>query len=275
MNIGINSTLWRNTNTLRATLREQNTTPGLQQKRLDDIRQALKKLQEAPTLAASNKQAATQKVGILKQRLQLLKHQIKTAVLCGTPEQAKALARELKNIARELAGAARALGGSGAGVGAVNGFDVTVAGDETGEAERAEGAKAASAEEAAEAEQAEAAVEGAQQAQDAEAAAAAANASVQSNEGDNAEAIHRQGDNGDEDDKTLRELLHDARKLLKENINLLKAAVMDKEGRKELQKAEEFLRDLDVALQGGGELYTVVGNWADGSLEGMALDARA
>jgi hypothetical protein len=279
---------WRTSISLQLKPREQNTAQGTLQKSLEDMMQALKRIPKALNLNASRKQAAAEKVSVLIARLQQLKDQVKAIALCGTPEQAKALARELKSIAKELASAAKALGGSGGGAVVVNMPEVTMAGSgataEAGGAASATDETAVAVAEAVDAagtDETRQAAEGAQLAQDADAAAVNAAAQVAQEAGDrkadkrdDTAGIQQKGDSGN-DDKHLRALLRDARKLLKENIAMLKAAVLDKKGRKELDEAEKYLHDIDAALQGGEQFYTVGGDWADAGGDGGVVDVSA
>ncbi|MDQ7732982.1 hypothetical protein QT231_09755 [Halomonas sp. SpR1] len=87
-------------------------------KRLKKQREALESLASLPTPKEASQQQATQKVGFLRQRIEMLKAMMAFA----SPEQLKNMAKELKSIARELAGAAKLLnsqGGGGAGMTAV------------------------------------------------------------------------------------------------------------------------------------------------------------
>jgi len=87
-------------------------------KRLKKQQEALESLASLPTPKEASQQQATDKVGFLRQRIEMLKAMMAFA----SPEQLKNMAKELKSIARELAGAAKLLnnqGGGGAGMTAI------------------------------------------------------------------------------------------------------------------------------------------------------------
>ncbi|WP_340146687.1 hypothetical protein [Halomonas sp. PA16-9] len=87
-------------------------------KRLKKQQEALESLASLPTPKEASQQQATDKVGFLRQRIEMLKAMMAFA----SPEQLKNMAKELKSIARELAGAAKLLnnqGGGGSGMTAI------------------------------------------------------------------------------------------------------------------------------------------------------------
>ncbi|WGI26157.1 hypothetical protein QEN58_03625 [Halomonas alkaliantarctica] len=87
-------------------------------KRVKKQQEALESLASLPTPKEASQQQASDKVGFLRQRIEMLKAMMAFA----SPEQLKNMAKELKSIARELAGAAKLLnsqGGGGAGMTAI------------------------------------------------------------------------------------------------------------------------------------------------------------
>ncbi|WP_146876506.1 hypothetical protein, partial [Halovibrio variabilis] len=80
-------------------------------KRLKKQQEALESLASLPTPKEASQQQASEKVGFLRQRLEMLKAMMAFA----SPEQLKNMAKELKSIARELAGAAKLLNSQGGG----------------------------------------------------------------------------------------------------------------------------------------------------------------
>ncbi len=95
-------------------------------KRLKKQQEALESLASLPTPKEASQQQATDKVGFLRQRIEMLKAMMAFA----SPEQLKNMAKELKSIARELAGAAKLLnnqGGGGAGMTAIPSVVATTA----------------------------------------------------------------------------------------------------------------------------------------------------
>ncbi|BBI48750.1 hypothetical protein HORIV_11710 [Vreelandella olivaria] len=69
----------------------------------------MESLASLPTPKEAAQQQATDKVGFLRQRIEMLKAMMAFA----SPEQLKNMAKELKSIARELAGAAKLLNSQG------------------------------------------------------------------------------------------------------------------------------------------------------------------
>lgn len=253
----------------------QEETP--QQKRLKEIQESLQRLQEMPSPKTSQKQAAAERVGWLKQRLEALKMML----LHATPEQAKALARELKSIAKELASAAKSLS-SGSGSGTTQPTVQGGASAETGAAagtdeagQQAEGGAAEAAVRQAEAEAAQAAAGESAGAAAGTAGAGSEAAAAEAGQEASEEASQEPGESQRDDDameaaadKSLRQLLAETRKLLKEALELLKAKLRqgDEEARRDAQAAEKSLGDLDDALAQGGDsgFYTAQGDLGGG-----------
>ncbi len=229
-----------------------------QANRLSDMQEALKAV---PSPRAMAKQMATNKVAMLKQRLDALK----AMLLHASPEQAKILARELKSIAKELVGTAKNLGSGGSG----GGDDVApnvAANNSAGESEPANSTDAAPdalAAEAAAANGADPSVvsqdyaekSGEAHSSDGEKSALPGVSSKSQANGKSAAP--------DDGDQSLRAALLDAKKLLKEVLGMLKAKLADagKETKRDLQDIDKSLTEINRALtQGDGfELYTVQG----------------
>lgn len=283
-------------NAARRSESEERATTGLQalrQKQQKKMQESLAALQEMQKNLAPKKQAAA-RAGRLKQRLEMLRDMLAKM----PPGNYKALAQELKQIAKELAALGKSLGSSGSAITApALNFQTDTDGAEAG----AEGA-AESGGEAEAAALAAAAAEGAENAEtssgSAEAerlageAAASANAEDEQNDvpGEHddrsANEIGGSAANGDaQDDKALRALLVDAKKLLKQVADLLKAKMLDfdKEARKIFEDIDRSLRKLDDSLRGGeNPLYSALGELSlggadsgDTAASGVNIDVSA
>ena len=272
-------------NATRRSESEERATTGLQalrQKQLKKMQESLAALQEMQKNLAPKKQAAA-RAGRLKQRLEMLRDMLAKM----PPGNHKALAQELKQIAKELAALGKSLSGGNALAAPALNFQ---AGATDGAEAGAEGA-AASGGEAEAAALAAAAAEGAESAEtssnSAEAerlageAAASANAEGKQNgvpgehDDRSASKIGGSAANGDaQDDKALRALLVDAKKLFKQVADLLKAKMLDfdKEARKIFEDIDRSLRKLDDSLRGGDNpLYSALGELSlDGADGGNA-----
>jgi len=225
-------------------------------------------LKAVPSPRAMAKQMVTNKVAMLKQRLDALK----AMLLHASPEQAKILARELKSIAKELVGTAKNLGSGGSG----GGDDVApnvAANNSAGESEPANSTDAAPdalAAEAAAANGADPSVvsqdyaekSGEAHSSDSEKSALPGVSSKSQANGKSAAP--------DDGDQSLRAALLDAKKLLKEVLGMLKAklAHAGKETKRDLQDIDKSLTEINRALtQGDGfELYTVQGELKAGDV---------
>ena len=272
-------------NATRRSESEERATTGLQalrQKQLKKMQESLAALQEMQKNLAPKKQAAA-RAGRLKQRLEMLRDMLAKM----PPGNHKALAQELKQIAKELAALGKSLScGNALAAPALNFQAGATDGAEAG----AEGA-AASGGEAEAAALAAAAAEGAENAEtssdSAEAerlageAAASANTEGKQNgvpgehDDRSASKIGGSAANGDaQDDKALRALLVDAKKLFKQVADLLKAKMLDfdKEARKIFEDIDRSLRKLDDSLRGGDNpLYSALGELSlDGADGGNA-----
>ena len=272
-------------NATRRSESEERATTGFQalrQKQQKKMQESLAALQEMQKNLAPKKQAAA-RAGRLKQRLEMLRDMLAKM----PPGNHKALAQELKQIAKELAALGKSLSGGNALAAPALNFQ---AGATDGAEAGAEGA-AASGGEAEAAALAAAAAEGAENAEtssnSAEAerlageAATSANAEGKQNgvpgehDDRSASKIGGPAANGDaQDDKALRALLVDAKKLFKQVADLLKAKMLDfdKEARKIFEDIDRSLRKLDDSLRGGDNpLYSALGELSlDGADGGNA-----
>jgi len=246
-------------------------------RRLRDLQAAWQRLQAMPGASASPKQAAMNRLGLLRQRLVALK----AALLHATPEQARVLARELRSIAQELAAIARSLGAGGGGSSGTAEAEATAGGlpaaDAAPDDGRARGVAAASS-------PSPAGTTGGQQPADATDSARA--------DGDGGDAGGAAGTGraapGD-DDRPLRAALRDAEKLLKEAIALLKVklAAADKAARRDLHAAEDGVAERDRAPAQGtaadcyappgglGGFSAAGGIRASSALIGLSVDLSA
>ena len=269
-------------NATRRSESEERATTGLQalrQKQLKKMQESLAALQEMQKNLAPKKQAAA-RAGRLKQRLEMLRDMLAKM----PPGNYKALAQELKQIAKELAALGKSLGSSGSAITAPalnfqTGTDGAEAGAEGAAASGGEAEAAALAAAAAEgAENAETSSDSAEAERLAGEAAASANAEGKQNgvpgehDDRSASKIGGSAANGDaQDDKALRALLVDAKKLFKQVADLLKAKMLDfdKEARKIFEDIDRSLRKLDDSLRGGeNPLYSALGELSLGGTDG-------
>lgn len=270
-------------------------------KRLKKQREALESLASLPTPKEASQQQATDKVGFLRQRLEMLKAMMAFA----SPEQLKNMAKELKSIARELAGAAKLLnnqGGGGSGMTAIPSVVATTAvptagaqpaiaqtsgAESTGA--QAGGDESAQATVSSDAQQAEANAKTAED--DAEKAAKQeAEKAAGEPEGDESTEVgvlpslpnliqnedNRSKSTGPSaSEHALRGVLTDAQKELREVINALKVRLSeeDKEARRELKKAEEVMDKTDrvVAASTSDALYSSLGQLLPTSLGDVSV----
>lgn len=233
-------------------------------KRLRDLQAGLRQLGAGQTPKQMAKQAAAEKIGMLQRRLM----QLKQMLMYATPEQAKALARELKSIAGELASAAKAAGASQGAFASVAGMAAPdIASDPSGGAK----ADSATAAQGADTQADESVADEAKQA--AAAAASPSNAATAgqtgktpqedgSLSGNNRSA--RPADSAEIPDTALKDMLKEARKLLKEVIDLVKRKMGqgDPESRKDLAEAESKLQDIALNTEtrvDSASLYTSQG----------------
>lgn len=235
-----------------------------QAKRLGEMQDALKRLQEMPSPKEIAKQNSMSRVNMLKERLEALKKML----LHASPELARILARELKTIAKELSSVAKSMeGGSQSAVSIpVTPEVATSATNESGNAS-AEAQSAASAATALAA--VDKAVSGAKDADQANEDQAKPEESTAISLAKNPADSRQAGQNSGDSD--LRDVLQEAKKLLKEVIGMLKAKMAlaaneakmskeEKQAKHDLQSAEKSLADMDKALsQSGSELYSALG----------------
>lgn len=270
-------------------------------KRLKKQQEALESLASLPTPKEASQQQATDKVGFLRQRIEMLKAMMAFA----SPEQLKNMAKKLKSIARELAGAAKLLnnqGGGGAGMTAIPSVVATPAvpttaaqpavaqtsGAESAGAQ-AGGDESAQATVSSDAQQAEASAQTAED--DAEKAAEQeAEKAVGEPESDESTELgvlpslpnliqnedNRSKSNGPSaSEHALRGVLTDAQKALREAVNELKVRLNeeDKEARRELKKAEEVMDKTDrvVAASTSEALYSSLGQLLPTSLGDVSV----
>jgi hypothetical protein len=219
-------------------------------KRLQSLQEGLQRLQSMANPKQLAKQDSANRVGFLQRRLEALKMML----LHASPEQAKTLARELKSIAGELSSAAKVLGGSAGTVG--QGVQTDAASISSTTNAQSVSAESETTTISAEAARSEVELETAPPENNAEQFSDA----EQKTEPKSADAL---GSNGiskssqnnsasDEiDSAVLRGLVMDAKKMLKEVINMLKPklAEADKEGKKDLLDAEKKLSEVDTTLQ--------------------------
>lgn len=220
------------------------TAYGAQRKQWRDWQEAGRNPLPVQSIRNSARQVAMNKAGLLKQRLEALKALLRFA----TPDMARRFARELKDIARELAAIAKSLG---SGAGATTATTATVAAPEDGT--------------------------GAVGTQGGEAGVAATAASASSGSPGDAAGNDARDAQGD-DDAGLKSLLRDARKLLKEVIDQIKArlAHAKPEARRDLQAAEKGLADLDEALNqaDASATYTRLGDISEAAAASAASGLR-
>lgn len=254
----------------------------LRQKQLDTMRQTIGQLQQLKKNSAPKKMAA-ERAAQLKQRLDSLK------VLLSKlpPGDYKALVQELKQIAKELAALGKQLGNAGGSHISLPAAMPT----SSGHAEMGMGAAETAASADADAPgantvPAETASAEASMAAATDTAAVAAQAQQAASEADSAssDAAVRPGqeaklkpdkspfasprNDDDQDERTLRSLLSEARKVLKQAIALIKIKHQpdDKESRKLFADIEREIAQLDHALAAQPPASAV------SSVEGLAAD---
>ncbi|MEL7614926.1 hypothetical protein AAGW18_20705 [Vreelandella titanicae] len=278
-------------------------------KRLKKQQEALESLASLPTPKEASQQQATDKVGFLRQRIEMLKAMMAFA----SPEQLKNMAKELKSIARELAGAAKLLnnqGGGGAGMTAIPSVVATPAVPttaaqpavaQTSGAESAGapagGDESAQATVSSDAQQAEASAQTAEddaEKSSEEKAEQEAEKAAGEPEGDESTELgvlpslpnliqnedNRSKSNGPSaSEHALRGVLTDAQKSLREAVNELKVRLNeeDKEARRELKKAEDIMEKTDraVAASTSDALYSSLGQLLPTSLGDVSVSTSS
>lgn len=284
-------------------------------KRLKKQQEALESLASLPTPKEAAQQQATDKVGFLRQRIEMLKAMMAFA----SPEQLKNLAKELKSIARELAGAAKLLsnqGGGGAGMtaspsvvatSAVPTAAVPTAAVPTTAAQPAvaqtSGAESAGAQAGSD-ESTQATISSDAQQAEANAITAEDDAEEKAEQEAEQTAGEPEGDESSEhgvvpslpslvqnednrlkstgpsaSEQALRGVLTDAQKVLREAVNELKVRLReeDKEARRELKKAEDVMEKTDqaVAASTSSALYSSIGQLLPTSLGDVAVSTSS
>jgi hypothetical protein len=221
------------------------TTTDRIAKQLKDWQEARNNVKALSAFKHNPKQAALEKAGMLRQRLEMLKEMLRFA----TPEMARALAQELKSIAKELKAVGQSVGNSSSAS--------TTSISESEAAVPTEAAGAASATASAQNIASETASEDPEDAD----ATGVGYASTQES-GNGADNVGESTDGID--NETLRKVLRDTGQLLKALIERLKAKLRegDKEAKRDLQAAEKNLADLDKTLSqnSGTGFYTAQGN---------------
>lgn len=219
--------------------------------RLRNMQEGLQRLHSMPSAKEISRQDSMNKAGWLRQRLDALK----TMLLHASPEQAKALARELKNIAGELASIAKGLGADSGGQAAppeTEVVDVPPNGQ-------------ASVESTTEGVRPDATVAEPTSPKTVETVGSRSDTALvsqgeyKSNSfvGTSGESSRQNsGENSppqEVDDAVLRGLLLDAKKLLKEAVDMLKPklAAAGKEAKEDIRAIEKSMSELDSTLQQG------------------------
>jgi hypothetical protein len=234
--------------------------------RLRNMQEGLQRLQSMPSVREISRQDSMNKVGLLRQRLDALK----AMLLHASPEQAKALAQELKSVAGELASIAKGLGaGSGGQATPPEAAMVSVPPNEQASVENT---VAGGRPEATEAESTSPkTVETLGPRSDTALVSQSENKS-NSFVGTPSESSQKSSSGNSSpqevEDAVLRGLLLDAKKLLKEVVDMLKPklAAAGKEAKEDMRAIEKSMSELDSTLQQGsaGNLYSDQGGLALG-----------
>lgn len=252
-----------------------------QAKRLGEMQDALKRLQEMPSPKEIAKQHTKDRVAMLKERLEAMRKML----LHASPEMARILARELKTIAKELSSIAKSMEG-----GSQNAVSLPTSGETATSPTHDTGNASAEAQSAASAATALSAAdqpvsdtkEANQDPVDQAKPALSIATSWAKNPADGQPARQESGD-GD-----LRAALQGAKKLLKEVIGLLKGKMAlatseakmskeEKQAKHDLQSIEKSLSEMDKALsQDSSTLYSAQGELGSASTgDGFAVSISA
>lgn len=225
------------------------------EKLLSKQREGLQRLASMPSARESARQAEMDKVGYLRQRLETLK----ALMLYASPRQLQAMAEEIRKIAGELADAARQLGGASGEPLSAGGVPATGEPEDGTVVQQALGVATSAQTAAQEAER-------------------AAQATADTSDGVfpptdepqlasppvTASAEMPSTASGSGSDASLKNMLEETKRLMKEVIGLLKSRLTDadKEAREALQDAEKLLKKLDATLANhqGEALYTSLGS---------------
>lgn len=218
-------------------------------KRTQALRVGLESLESMPSPRQIAKQGAANRVGLLQRRMEALK----MLLLRASPEQAKLLARELKSIAGELSSAAKALGG---GSGSTR-QEARIVGRNIGTAESA-GAEALAGSAGVAADEPKLERQNTflgnlahQVAPTEQKPESETDTFPPTADQDSPDRHHSDASSDEIDAGVLRGLLMDAKKTLKEIINMLKPklAGAGKEAKKDLLDAEKKLSEIERSLQ--------------------------
>ncbi|TVP44397.1 MAG: hypothetical protein EA345_15570 [Halomonas sp.] len=268
-------------------------------KRLKKQREALESLASLPTPKEASQQRAAEKVGFLRQRLEMLK----TMMRFASPEQLKNMAKELKSIAGQLAGAAKLLGNQGGGS---VGITATPSVVQPAAAQQAAAQQTVAPVGSADSAASQAGSDAGSQANiptDAQLESAEAEAKAAVEEAEKASGTFESVDTSEigfltslpsltqnEDNRSksdgpsasenaLRGALSDAQKELREAVNELKIRLReeDKEARRELKKAEEDMAKTDraVAAATSNAMYSSLGQLLPTSLSDVAISTTS
>ncbi|PCF95393.1 hypothetical protein [Vreelandella nigrificans] len=242
-------------------------------KRIKKQQEAFESLASLPSSKELSQQRASEKVGSLRQRIEMLKAMMRFA----SPERLKSIAKELKSVANQLASAAKLLGSQGVGMTATPSVMQPAAAQQA--VDSAGGADPAAS---------QASSDGGNQA-DVKTAEDDAKRAVEQTAEDNAAGFVKdfvkddtvvllpnlpditQQNNDSRATSTgssasehaLRSILTEAQKELREAANELKVRLReeDKEARRELKKAEEAMEKTDqaIATSTSDALYSSLG----------------
>lgn len=257
-------------------------------RKLHELQQTLKSMRTQNNPRETAKQQAIARAELLKQRIEMLKSQL----LCASPEQAKAIARQIGAIAKELSSLGHLLGGnSGGGSSGATGRNASASaegGDASGISPATDTAPAttepatetasAGTEAAAEApaNASDVAQSAPQKAAEDQPSAGQNNAQTEADDSNRANNASK-GDSASNTDQSLRASLQDAAKRLKELIELLKIKLRagEREAKEELQQAERDLQQLDSHLSGGSNLYSALASSAGLTQTGASVGIAA
>jgi hypothetical protein len=237
------------------------------QEQLAGLRDGLARLRSMPSAHDIAREVAMNRIAVIKQRLEALKAMLRFA----SPEQAKALAVELRNLARELASVARAIGSSAP---AASAAPAAGPADATGSPLQAE------------AESGEPTGDG-NPAADPASSGDPVPSSILASPGDHPPAaspsVASPAPAGD--DGSLRAALKEAQKLLKEVAHMLRARLPrhDKDSRHLLQEIQHSIDQIDRSLDPAGLPDAGTGNpttgiaevAATGMANGSIIDVKA
>ena len=243
-----------------------------QAKRLGEMQDALKRLQEMPSPKEIAKQHTKDRVAMLKERLEAMRKML----LHASPEMARILARELKTIAKELSSIAKSMEGGSQSAVAIPASPEVATGvtseSSNGSAEAQSAASAATA--AATADKTASSEKEVNQANERQAILAVNSVIPMAKNPADGRASGQ--NNGDSD---LRAALQGAKQLLKEIVGMLKSKMAlaaneakmnkeEKQAKHDLQSIEKSLAEMDKALsQDGNTLYSALGEPGLASME--------